>query len=290
LGLVIENLMDGPSMQLTTITSLLGNISVVIALAFIGTALWVWARTRSTHVLVYRLWRWFTDRQEVTNGRIKEFLDDQNSLMSFRFMSGLHAQTTTHAQTLIRTIDSHALDVSDIRLAGAYISVEPTGFRVAKLPKPVWQTAKRALMTVLLSAAILAFLGTAVDTALLRFKSSGTWFALTADSARRLEFSALPLRREDCKAAQSEKTGFSALERQQICEAWRAPTTNAFLTETVSTQRLSFLLLAGLLLFLAWHPFSSLRRSLAAGRVAAQLAKRDRQPALELAAQTSAAD
>lgn len=263
-------------MDLKPISSLLGDISLWAAVLFVLATGYVCFRSGSSHLMIYRLWRWFTDKQEISDPKIRAFMNEQNSLMSFRFVTGLPASNMPQAHRLIRSINVLGLDVADVRKAHDLIEIGDGNVAIRKIPSKAWHASMAVATGLLLLATTIAACGVFYNRAILQFRETGTWFLLNEEFARTMSDESRSMSPQDCKPAPDPKLkhGFNAQELKTLCEGWKDPKTKTFIERTLSEQRWGFGCLFLTLLLLAWHPYRSLRSADAVQRLKRQLDKK----------------
>lgn len=238
-----------PSPSFASVVSLFGSLGVIASLLLVGVLAYAITRTRSTHIVMFRLWRLASGGAELHDEKIRAYLHDQHALMSFRFVTGLVVHRTQDVHALIDWSRERQIDIEQLGRAGEYFDPATKTVSADKLPR------KRRLVGMLVSAMVSWFLLVLTlltlafffDQALVRFKSTGTQFALQPESARKLwPFSDL-YRLIDCGPGVANKAaGFTPEEQAILCTSFRDPEARRYVTETIHKQRsgLAMLLLA----------------------------------------------
>lgn len=238
-----------PSLSFASVVSLFGSLGMIASLLLVGVLAYAITRTRSTHIVMFRLWRLASGGAELHDEKIRTYLHDQHALMSFRFVTGLAVHRTEDVHALIDWSRERQIDIEQLGRAGEYFDPASKTVSADKLP------GKRRLVGMLVSATLswLLFLLTMLtlafffDQALVRFKSSGTQFALRPDSARMLWPFSDRYRLIDCSSNTTAKeAGFTPEEQAILCTSFRDPQARRYVTETIQEQRagLAMLLLA----------------------------------------------
>ncbi|MFI5443736.1 DUF6216 family protein [Polaromonas sp. UC242_47] len=277
-------------MDSATLSIISSAFGVLAPALFVLLFIWVWWRTESRHVLFYRLWQLVHGSKEISDPEVKAFIDEQTSLMSFRFVTGVRVKSLKDAQALIQWTRRNDIDMGAISLCGEYFDPDQRQVLVKKLPSKPMQGAKLLLAGSAVVAAYMSMLGIYNDYAVLKFKDSGRSFLASTEQARALSFGVVAIQKSSCsndKQAIPPKTEFSEQETQVICKFLNEEASQIFIKKTVSEQRQSFGLL---LIAMAWVAWSSLRAWLS-GKLALRLARRkfdpdpsDRQLNLDLSA------
>ena len=73
-------------------------------------------RTQSTHLLFVRLWSFLHGRAKPTADVISSFIEERNSLMRFRFVTGIGCSTARQAEKLINWVRDEDVDIPTARL------------------------------------------------------------------------------------------------------------------------------------------------------------------------------
>lgn len=253
--------------------ALFGSASAIVAILTLLAVLLVIKRTRSIHVIAYRMWRWIHGNDPIADSSVRAFVDEQNSLMVFRFVSGLQVPTLSRVHEIIEKIKQQGIDVSDLRLAGARLKISGSDLRITSTPSKSALGISFALSVVIGVTGALATFGVFYDSALLHFKDHGPSFMMDQVEARVLG-SDMSLWRSDCASKDiSRREGFSKQQSEAICNTWLA--NPEFVPRTVSKQRFAFFALAGLCIFLLQHPLGAMTSGMAALRLKKKLSKPD---------------
>lgn len=126
--------------SLDDLGSLFAPLGLISSLIIAGGLFWIVFRTRSTHIFLFRIWRLASGGVEVKDPQIQEYLEKQNSLMSFRFVSGLLSKRIDDAHDLIafgKEVGDETLE--EFRNAGRYFNPSTKQVDLTKIPKPPWQ-------------------------------------------------------------------------------------------------------------------------------------------------------
>lgn len=260
-------------MDVPTITSVM-DLFVKAGISFAGLIIlpigaYAWYRTRSTYMILARLWSIFNGKQECKNLAIKDFLDTQSAILQFRFMTGIHARTLPHVHKMIDWAEKHDEAVADIAACGSYFDLEKPAL------KPEHQLPRRwtlLLCAMAVSALIFMIFASASlmlpDRAILRMKDTGTLFTLDAVTAQPITLhNSDAFRLKDCPASSDyAHPDFVESDIKHICAWADTPTTNAYVIHAIKGQRLVLLYFIGVLLFVL-IPTWSLTRSMATARV-----------------------
>lgn len=238
---------------LDTFTSLFAPLGLMSSLVLIVALGWIVARTQSTHVVLFRVWRLASGGVEVKDPAIQNFLDQQNSLMSFRFVSGLKSKRLGDARDMIafgKDFGDETLE--DFRKAGRYFDPGTKQVNVSAIPSWPWQWKNFLLMIagfLVVYASINALLFEAP--AFVRMRSTGTHFLLSLDSARSLTPFSEDIRPSDCVAGKPIPLdrGFTMAEVRSLCGILENERLETFLKPTLEDQRHLFwvMIIAGAL-------------------------------------------
>lgn len=250
--------------------SLVGGVpatAVLITLLSIALAIVVWMRTRSTHMLMSRLWVLFNGKSDCKDDQVKKLLDSQSALMQFRFLTGIHVRTLQHISRLNLWANTNNEDIGDIAACGQYFDLdEPKLKEDDKLPS-FFSQVFLGIFVVALSVTLICFLGGAItDRALLQLRSSGTFFTLNNEYAKPFSSSSgfkLNKCSDDHKMI-SSSSGFSVPEVDVICKVFLNNEVNEYVNSTVRFQRLFFSISSPFLAYFSLVLFSFLLQGVAA--------------------------
>lgn len=264
-------------MTLDSFTTVATNASFLLGLLFVLTAGLICWRTGSTHVLHLRLWRWFVGKQDVEDPVVRQVMAEQSSLMSFRFMTGIAADTLLDAQRVASLARDRNIPLALIHAAGRLFNPAELSVDAKRLPKPVFQRIKIACFGVLLLIAMSFGAILPQRHVLVSLRETGTWLWLSEASASAfgptLDDRARGFESGSCPGSTSV-TAFSERDQEILCSIWRDPKAAPLLAEMLSEQRLTFALaLLPILLGLSMV-LLSFRRGQAARKLLAVLAPR----------------
>lgn len=237
-------------------------LPVVIALTIAGMLGWVCWRTRSTHVLISRIWRLIYGKTAMADREIGKFIENRNRLVTFRFFSGLPVRTLPQAKRLIQWSTVNNEEIADIRACGDLFDLEACRLNVERIPGRFARFAMWLAALVLTVMVVLSAAGGLTDRALLQFKESKKWFLISEQSATPWAGSGV-LTKKDCIEAtgtQPVTTSFASDEATVICKALRDADMPAFIKQTVAQQRLLFSITGMFLFYWAWVFWAEFRR------------------------------
>jgi hypothetical protein len=216
-----------------------------VIVALIG--LLAWHRTRSSHMIMARLWLLFNGNKECKVDYIKNFLEGQSAVLQFRFMTGLRrARTAPQIENLITWTIANNEDMADVAACRRYFDLEkPAPLSRDKLPSKLvmgltWTAAMVLALGIVLCLGCVIF-----NRAILTMKDSKTVFTLTEHFAEPIG-DGLAIQLKDCSVllAQKETSGFTKSDIEHLCKWAALPETNEFIADTIQTQRLLSALLA----------------------------------------------
>lgn len=222
----------------------------LISLLSVGVLIWM--RTRSTHMLLARLWRLFNGKAECSVPLIKDFLSSHSAVLQFRFMTGLPVRTLQQVESLCSWTAKNNEDIGDVSACGKYFDLERPGLKpMDQLPRR-WQLFALLAIAVLLGMGFfLALGGTISDRALLRFNASETWFTLDTISAIPLADGA-GFKLAQCTAIDTimkGNPGFHRSDVRSICESFTAGQVGPYVDSTVKSQRVAAAIASAYFLF-----------------------------------------
>lgn len=265
-------------MDLTQFSNVSGVLGVIAQLLIACAFVLLWVRTQSRHVLLYRLWRLLHGSQPIHNPEINAFIEDQNSLMSFRFLTGVQVKTLESARTLIQWAKLNDVEMQDIATCRDYFDSDLRRVRENKLPPRWQQNLKEGLTILALLATVGLAVGISVNDALLQFKATGHWLFLSTEKANVIwPLNAEVLKKSDCSEKSADtvrRTSFSESEASVLCSILMSSEASDYVEKIVKTQRLSFVLGVVFFAFLAWTFFQQAMQCV----TAKQLHKRNLSP------------
>ena len=238
-----------PSISFASFASLFGSIGVILSLLLVGVLMWAIARTRSTYLVMFRLWRLASGGAELHDEKIRDYFRDQHALISFRFVTGLVVHRTQDVHALIDWGKQRQIDIEQMSRAGEYFDPNRKIVDTDRLSRK-WRL-RGMFMATLTSWLLLMVTGLALavffDEALVRFTATRSYFTIQPDSAKRVLRWAETFRVTHCNAVASKaRAGFSVEEQAVLCKAFKDPDASREIMQNISSQRtgLAWLLVA----------------------------------------------
>ncbi|WP_162995869.1 DUF6216 family protein [Acidovorax sp. 1608163] len=233
-------------MDFATITQFGGALAALIPLVLIaGFAVVIW-RTVSLHTLLRRLWLLVHGSDEISDPKIRSYVDEQTNLMSFRMFSGVQAASLEEAHQLVQWAQLHRLDLRQIAACGHYFDTGLRQVRKQDLPSRPYLYAHIAAFVVFLFASIGCAWLMLIPQVPFTFKASERTFLATEFSAQTLWppvlFNRNPLKKSDCDqplATNAARTSFTEAEVKTLCELLSADEWPAHLATKLKEQRWS---------------------------------------------------
>ncbi len=243
-------------MDFATITQFGGALAALVPLVLIaGFAIVIW-RTVSLHTLLRRLWLLVHGSEDISDPKIRAYVDEQTNLMSFRMFSGVQAASLEEAHQLILWAQVHRVDLRQIAACGRYFDTGLRQVRKQDLPSRPYLFAQIAVFVVSLIGSLAFAWLMLIPQVPFTFKASERTFLAAESSAQTLWppvfFNRNPLRKGDCDqplAANAARTSFTEAEVKTLCEFLPTDEWPPHLASKLKEQRWS--LFTCLLFFLA---------------------------------------
>lgn len=204
---------------------------------------WVCVRTRSAHPILARLWLQIRGKREIRDAEIQEFMEAQDKLTWFQFMTAIRPRTLKDAKALIVWCHLKNVSPAEVRACGWLFDLEIPGLLGGKAPGRRWLLVGAPAFVALFIGA-LAAVAVIPGSTLMQTKESHQWFWLSATQAR-----ALPgdgggqLQRDDCAGEPvrlAKSTGFSEHEVNALCGFFNRGDAQQRVERDVKTQRVVF--------------------------------------------------
>lgn len=236
-------------MDFAAITQFGGALAALIPLVLIaGFVIVIW-RTVSLHTLLRRLWLLVHGSEEISDPKIRAYVDEQTNLMSFRMFSGVQAASLEEAHQLIQWAQINRVDLRQIAACGRYFDTGLRQVRKHAFPSRPCLSAQITVSIVLLFASIVFAWLMLIPQVLFTFTKSEHTFLATESSAQAVWppsfFNRHPLRAGDCDqplAVNAASTSFTEAEVKTLCEMFSDQERPAYLAIKLREQR--WLLLA----------------------------------------------
>lgn len=243
-------------MDFATITQFGGALAALVPLVLIaGFATVIW-RTVSLHTLLRRLWLLVHGSEDISDPKIRAYVDEQTNLMSFRMFSGVQAASLEEAHQLIAWAQHHRVDLRQIAACGRYFDTALRQVRKQDLPSRPYLFAHIAAFVVFLIGSLFCAWLMLIPQVPFTFKASERTFLAAESSAQTLwppvVFNRNPLKKGDCDqplAANAARTSFTEAEVKALCELLPAKEWPEHLASKLKEQR--WFLFVCLLFFLA---------------------------------------
>lgn len=233
---------------------------------------WLCLRSRSSHLVLSRLWRMAQGKPQRTDPIVARWLDQRDALVQFRVMAGAPVRTLDNAHRLIAWAEAHNEDVADIARCDRNFDLE------AIAPKKTPSRLEFAFAAGVLCLSIPTFVISATATLAPR-----AWVSVRQPDAQTLYLSLTDVRvwgsAHHFGAAQCDSMAPAALaaevelsknEVTTACGWLKDPKLPEYLDKTLITQRLGLAWVALLGGGYAWLG----RRWLSSVRAARDMAKR----------------
>lgn len=253
-----------------TTSSVIGVVGVILgsvgsyALMLAVTGMIIWHRTKSSHILLTRMWTFFYGKKECSVSPVAEFLNELTAIHQFRYFTGIRVRNLEQVANVTAVCGTDKEKLARIASAGHLYDLDAMRLRAERFPR--WPTMICA--TVALSVGVWIVVGAFallfVDRALLQMRASGTWFTLDATYAKPLT-NAPGFRLSACSQPSlpaSDVTGFAREDITAICQSFSAADTAKYVDSAIVAQRWALALgltglLYGLSLLYQWLTASS---------------------------------
>ncbi len=252
----------------TAISSAYGALLPAGILALLCYAAW---RTRSRHILAYRAWRLASGIQEIGDPEIKAFVDEQTSLMSFRFLAGVPVRSAELARQLIQWTRQQGIEMEDVRRCGAYFDADARRVRVEALPSRGKRTAMAWALLPLIAMLFISLALIFTDGALVQLKSTGRWLQLSPTGAARITARGAAVTKTTCAAgmlAAARQDDFTQAEVEALCGILGDAEAVRHVEASVRSQRYVFAALSVLMGFFLFRTWRLLEQAMHAGSLA----------------------
>lgn len=270
-------------MDSATVSNLAQSFSLAVPLLIAAAFGWAIYRAGSRQVVVRRLWQLVHGKQEIADPKVRAFVEDEASLLSFRMLAGVPVSSLERAHQLIDWTKSNDVQMYRLRLCGDLFDPDLRRIRVEDLPSK-WALGLRGARLLLCvffavtSAGILFF-----DKTLMKVNATDRYFFATTSALGSLgsaiPFGPSPLKAADCSKpsdVNEARTTFTTQEVEILCGVLKAHDTPSYLRAALNEQRWEFAKLLVILVVLTWMSFFSW----ASGFSAHKLAKRRIDPSV----------
>jgi Family of unknown function (DUF6216) len=249
-------------MSLTVIARDIGQLLNIPSIVILGLLLvlpiaWTCWRTRSSHVILIRLWRFVYGRQILKDREIGRYFLALEKLMQIRFITGLPFRTLQSAKRMIAWSTENDEDLSAVKKCKELFDLENRSIKVDLLPSKTRQVVRLVCFLVLAWAAAALSLAALQSDAIFQMKKSRVWFSMSTDTAVNFLGNGV-ITASDCEAKTSNlgaRMGITEVEVDAICNTFKKPTLQKELHASVESQRMISFVLICMLLWFAAFPF-----------------------------------
>jgi len=246
-------------MDAATVSAITGWFGIAAPALVLAMFLWVVWRTESLYFVRRRLWQLVHGNEQIEDPEVRAFANEQTSLNSFRLLAGVPVASLEEARLLLQWTRLHGVQMTTVRMCGAYFDAEHRQVRTQKVPSRLWQIAR--LFWFALSVALCAIsAGGMTSNKVLLSLNATQRFLLAAPADMRTAWppwpmDASPLRPADCQlplGANAQRTGFTDQEVDLLCGLMKSDGHASTMDAALKGQRWSLLVLFGVSLWLAW--------------------------------------
>lgn len=244
---------------------LLGLVASFAAIAVAFCFACAYLRTGSAHILFLWIWRRVSGKREPKDGEVIAFIDELYDRDTFRFMSGIKAESLSQVKRLKKWADSLNIPVLTIARCGRLFDLETLKIKEDKLlSRRAYGLLHGVVVGILvLGAVLLIWSITFVQTVYFSFPGDGRWFGITRERAILWEQPNAPLTLALCQSPSipSERiavTGFTPHQLEVVCGYLTSPDVDKKWTRDLKRQNLAAALLFFVLVITMIQPLSAL--------------------------------
>jgi len=229
----------------------IGALASLAAFVLAACFLYAYFRTGSLHILFLWMWRRVSGKREPKDADVIELLDERYDRDTFRFFSGVRAESLSQAKKVKAWANANNIPLSKIARCGRYFDLTALRIREDKLPScPRRISAWAGVIVPFLAGVVILFWSAVIQTVYFSFTADGNWFGMTKESAVRWEEPNAPLTLAMCQsrplsAAQVAATGFKPSQVEDICHYLTASDVGQQWKRDLNEQQM-----AGIILFL----------------------------------------
>lgn len=251
-------------MDFATISSLAQFLSLAAPLLVAAAFGWGILRAGSRQVVVRRLWQLIHGKQDIADPEIKEYVEEEASLLSFRMLAGVQVSSIEKARELIRWAKTNDVQMYRLRLCGDLFDPDTRQIKTHALPS-AWKQRVRLARLLLCFFLVLASTGALVfDKTLLKLNATGRHFFATTTElgsvGSAIPFGPTALKAADCSRPASTNATRSSFTEQEVnilCDVLKHSETPTYLKTALNDQRWALLRLVMIALVLSWMSFCS---------------------------------
>lgn len=249
-------------MSLTVIARDIGQLLNIHSIVILGVLIvlpiaWTCWRTRSSHLILIRLWRFVYGRQVLKDREIGRYFLALEKLLQVRFITGVPFRTLQSAKRMIAWSAENDEDLSAVKKCKELFDIENRSIKVDLLPSKTRQVIRLVFVLILAWAAIVLSLAALQSDAIFQMKASRVWFSMSTDTAVNFWGNGI-ITAADCESKipnLGARMGITEVEVEAICNTFKKPTLQKDLHASIESQRMISILLIIMLLWFAAFPY-----------------------------------
>lgn len=251
--------------------SVLGSCLLILFICF---------RARSAHPLLAKVWLKLMSGKQVDDPKIQQFLDNEEKVYWFQFMTAVYPETVKKTHALIDWCTQHDVPIRRIRECGGNFDISNPGIRGSKNAYAVVGLLMAALTVAVTLTGFASGIASFKDLPLMKGKRSETYFWLSPKDATPISGNRQEtLNKERCSAAlPGASLPFTEEETAQICAFFDSKEKQDELAATVPEQKFYLAFLCFILVVIAYLSYRESRQELAAHNLLVQLARQGNGP------------
>lgn len=203
--------------------------------------------TKSLHPMKYLVWRLIYGQEVSLDSKVADFLKQQISLMNFRHISGIDADSLKQVHSFIDWAERDEISMETLRLIGGYINkttMRINAEAVVNFKKKIWQVSAVGSWVFLVLAICIAF----SQTGLYRVTATNTYFAVNSERFMVWNDGIIPRSEQNSKCLVGNSlTALTEPDRSAICNLVTSSTLNKQLEKGIRDIREAAAILAMLL-------------------------------------------
>lgn len=255
--------------------SVVGSCLLVLFICF---------RARSAHPILAKVWLKLMSGKQVDDPKIQHFLDNEEKVYWFQFMTAVYPETVKKTHALIDWCTHNDVPIRRVRECGSNFDVSKPGLRARKGVYTVVGLLAAACTVVLSLTGFASGLASFKDLPLMQGKRSETYFWLSPKEATTLFGNRQQaLNKERCSAVlPAASLPFTAEETVEICGFFDSKTKQDELAATVLEQKFYLAFLSFIFVVSAFVTYREFRQDWAAHELLDQLERQSGKPRVSM--------
>lgn len=208
--------------------------NTLLLLLVLGLAAFFWRRTGTTQSILEFFWRIVCGNSPIKDPRLAAFVDEARELERFRFIFGIKLESITELHRFLDWREAHRVPIGHVQRIRKLFDASLPHFIVE--PQPTSILRLFTYMLFCLASIVAIQILVAGDLAYLKTQKSQIWFTSDGTTIEQ-PFWKADAESSACNETQAVPAGFTAAEREILCNALQDGSLKELVDTTIRKQR-----------------------------------------------------